>query len=570
MPRAALGFDPAGAMLDPLTRFLDHYYRRRPVNATFTGMHVYDSHLPDWSPDGLASLDAEMRALQVQLHEQYPAPNAARFYREDVDLLDAELIRAFCEIQLAENASGHGMRGNPALWTGEAVFAVISLMIREFGPLDDRIRAATARMNAIPEFLSHARDVLGDRPIPAAWTARALRDCEGAEILFTRGVQRWIASGRHAPASESLALASEAIAAIAFREFADWLRGRPLAAESTMACGATHLDLLLTRGHQSGRSRADLLAEARGRLDIECGVLDEKVREYAGTWAVVQVRLGENHPTPGEYLEAFEYKWRLCYRKVLDANVLTWPDWPISYVEIPPWTCDAAPYLYYLYYRSPAPLDPYDEYEYVVPPLPRGDPLPHLRAWNDSVIKLNHVVHHGGLGHHVQNWHAYHRATSRVGKIAAVDCANRIGMFCGGTMAEGWACYASELMEELGDLTPLERVSQQHSRVRMLARAVVDLAFHDGTLAFDDAVRVFVEKANMEPAAARAEVVKCSMFPGTAVMYWLGTQGILDLRERVREREGAAFSLKRFHDELLHYGSIPVPLAARLMTEGLA
>ena len=25
-----------------------------------------------------------------------------------------------------------------------------------------------------------------------------------------------------------------------------------------------------------------------------------------------------------------------------------------------------------------------------------------LRVNNDSVIKLNHVVHHGGIGHHVQ------------------------------------------------------------------------------------------------------------------------------------------------------------------------
>lgn len=557
-------------MIDPFSRFLDHYYRRRPVNATFTGMHVYDSSLPDWSPDGLTSLEAELRKLRAQLDESYPAPGSARSYRDDVDLLDADLIRAFCETQLSENASGHGMRGNPALWTGEAVFSVISLMIREFEPLDHRIRAATERMNAIPAFFGHARAVLGDRPIPSVWTARATRDCEGAEILFTSGVQLWMASGRHAPASETHALAGASNAVIAFREFSEWLHACPIAAESAMACGASHFDLLLARGHQSPRLRADLLVEARGRLDVECDRLAQMVREAAGTWEELLERLAENHPTSEEYLTAFEYKWRTCYRKVMDAKVVTWPEWPIRYVEIPPYTRESAPYFYYLYYRSPAPLDPYDEYEYVVPPLPLGDPVPHLRAWNHTAIKLNHVIHHGGVGHHLQNWHAYHRATSRVGKIAAVDCANRIGMFCGGTMAEGWACYALELMEELGGLSPLEQVSQQHSRVRMLARAVVDLAFHAGTLSVDDATRVFVERANMDAAVARAEVVKCSMFPGTALMYWLGTQGLLDLRERVRAREGESFSLKRFHDEVLRFGSIPVPLIARLMTEDVA
>ena len=557
-------------MIDAFSRFLDHYYRRRPVNATFTGMHVYDSSLPDWSPSGLVSLDAELRKLKGQVDEQYPAPESARDYRDDVDLLDAELIRAFCEIQLAENASGHGMRGNPALWTGEAVFSIIALMIREFASLDDRMRAANERMSAIPEFLSQARGILGDRPIPAAWTARALRDCEGADALFMHGVELWITSGRRAPANEALARSASVAAAAAFREFAVWLRARPIAPDTAMACGAALFDLLLRRGHQCARSPADLLADARAHLDGATSTLDAMVHETAGSWDHMQLQLAENHPPIEEYLGAFEHTWRICYRKAMEANLVTWPDWPITYEEIPEWTREAAPFLYYLYYRSPAPLDPYDEYVYVVPPLPAEDPTPHLQAWNNTVIKLNHVVHHGGLGHHVQNWNAYHRANSRVGKIAAVDCANRIGMFSGGTMAEGWACYATELMDELGALSPLERVAEQHSRVRMLARAVVDLSFHHGEMSVDEAARVFEERAHMTPAAALAEVVKCSMFPGTALMYWLGTQGILDLRARVREREGDRFSLKRFHDDLLHYGSIPVLLIARLMTEDVA
>src|ERR1044071_5943926 len=133
-------------MSDPLEQFVDHYYRRRPVNATFTGMHDYDAFLPDWSTSGLAALDDEMRQLVAQLDERYPKPEKASAYRDDPNLLDAELARGFCQIQLSENASGHGMRGNPALWTGEGVFSVISLMIREFGPVDDRVRSAISRM----------------------------------------------------------------------------------------------------------------------------------------------------------------------------------------------------------------------------------------------------------------------------------------------------------------------------------------------------------------------------------------------------------------------------------------
>ena len=93
-----------------------------------------------------------------------------------------------------------------------------------------------------------------------------------------------------------------------------------------------------------------------------------------------------------------------------------------------------------------------------------------LRATNDSVIKLNHVVHHGAIGHHVQNWHAF-RAESRIGQIAAVDCASRIALFCGGTMAEGWACYATDLMDEFGFLTPLEHFAERRPAADGRARA---------------------------------------------------------------------------------------------------
>ena len=69
----------------------------------------------------------------------------------------------------------------------------------------------------------------------------------------------------------------------------------------------------------------------------------------------------------------------------------------------------------------------------------------------------------------------------------------------------------------------------------------------------------------MAQAAAKAESVRNAMYPGTAVMYWLGTRGIHRLRAEMQAREGAAFSLRRFHDRVLSYGAIPVGLIARLM-----
>ena len=138
-------------------------------------------------------------------------------------------------------------------------------------------------------------------------------------------------------------------------------------------------------------------------------------------------------------------------------------------------------------------------------------------------------------------------------------------MFCGGTMAEGWACYATEIMESLGYLSPDERIAEHHTRVRLMTRAVVDLELHTGRMSFDDAVRFHVDTALLTPAAAHAEVTKCSMFPGTAMMYWLGLREFWRIRHAEESARGSRFVVKEFHDELLSFGSIPVPLVGRLL-----
>ena len=86
-------------------------------------------------------------------------------------------------------------------------------------------------------------------------------------------------------------------------------------------------------------------------------------------------------------------------------------------------------------------------------------------------------------------------------------------------------------------------------------------------MTFDQAVEFHVDHVRITPAAAQTAVVHCTMFPCTGVMSWLGAQGILDLRRELEAKRGPAFSLKRFHDELLGYGSIPVPLIAEMMTD---
>src|SRR5439155_18869582 len=76
-----------------LDDFFAAYYRRRPVNATFIGVHDHDDRLPDLSEPGVGDTVAEIATLRRRLRDLPPEPLTA------AEALDRRLAEAFLEIQ---------------------------------------------------------------------------------------------------------------------------------------------------------------------------------------------------------------------------------------------------------------------------------------------------------------------------------------------------------------------------------------------------------------------------------------------------------------------------------------
>lgn len=547
----------------PIDDFFAWFYRAHPVSATFIGVHEHDHRLPDWSEHGRGDHLASIHALRARL-DGLPAEPPTEGER-----LDRLLAASALEVMEWEAGAPQFAAGNPSAYTGEAVFGVIGLLLRPFAPLKVRVEAAVDRMRAIPAFLAQARANV--RRAPRAWSERAVRECEGAIALFERGLAVF---AREQAVEHPRWRQAAGTAAGAFREYRAHLSGDlEDAPDDGYACGPDALERLIRRGHWLPMSPSDVLALGREALSAAASRLASEAAALGiDDWREGLRRLSDHHPEPGRYYARFTEVWEEARAAAEAQGLVTWPDYPITYVPQPAWAREAAPSLYFLFYRAPAALDHLPMVEYLVPPvepeMPAEEQRRRLRATNDSVIKLNHVVHHGGLGHHVQNWYAYHRAASRIGRIAAVDCASRIALFCGGTMAEGWACYATDLMEEIGYLAPHERLAQAHTRLRMAARAVADVQLHTGAWTLGQTAAFYQEAAAMPAEAARAEAVKNSMFPGAALMYLTGNEAIHRLRAAMRARPG--FILREFHGRLLSYGSVPVPLIAREMLDARA
>ena len=546
-----------------LDDFFASFWRHRPVTATFAGVHQYDDRLPDYSDRGVGDALTDTETLLKRLAALPP---------EDMTVeqrLDRRAAEGFLRTQRWEYDSPHFRWENPSLYTGEAIFGVLGLLVPSDARDGERVEHAVARLRATLRLLADAQATVGQAP--AGWTERARRECAAALLLFGDGLDRLIAE--RGIARPELRAAAD-LAMRAFARFDAYLAAEVAPRPSDRyACGPEAYALLLREGHALGETAAQLEARALDHMaEAEASLAAGAGAVGAPDWHAALAQLADAHPTIEQFSGRFVEVWAAA-RTIAEAHdLLTIPDWPVRFEQQPAWVRPAAPSLYFIPYRSPAPFDRPPHGTSYIPSIEASDPAEQerrLRAVNDQVIKQNYVVHHAGIGHHAQNWYAM-RAASRIGQVAAVDCASRIAMLCGGTLAEGWASYVTDLMDEVGYLTPLESYAQRYARLRMSARTVVDVRLHDGRFSLEDATDFYRDRVGMAPAAARAEAVKNALFPATACMYLAGWDGIRRLGRAVKASEGSAFSLRRFHDRLLAFGSVPVSLIAAEMLDDAA
>jgi uncharacterized protein (DUF885 family) len=164
------------------------------------------------------------------------------------------------------------------------------------------------------------------------------------------------------------------------------------------------------------------------------------------------------------------------------------------------------------------------------------------------------VAHEAYPGHHLQLSVACN-IPSRVRRSSATS-----------VLVEGWAFYCEELMAEQSYYQDARcRVLQLKDVLWRASRVVIDVGLHTRGMTVDQAAAMLTEVARLEPPNARVEVLRYTRMPTQPMSYAVGRQAILDLRETIRRSRGDAFDLKRFHDELLSYGSIPIALIRNRM-----
>jgi uncharacterized protein (DUF885 family) len=160
-------------------------------------------------------------------------------------------------------------------------------------------------------------------------------------------------------------------------------------------------------------------------------------------------------------------------------------------------------------------------------------------------------------GHFVQFMHA-RRSPSKVGQL-----------FVSYAFSEGWAHYTEEMMWEagLGDGDAETHIGELVNALLRNVRLLSAIGMHTGTMTVAESEKMFLEQAYQDPGNARQQAARGTFDPGYG-NYTLGKLMIRKLREDWTATRGGRAAWQEFHDELLQYGSPPIPLVRRAMLGG--
>lgn len=556
------------AFADLSKRATDTWMQLSPVSATQIGDHRYDSELDDLSAAGQQKTVAAYKALLGELDKI----EVAKLGRENQ--VDAAILRNQLQSEIWNAEVLQSGKWDPQLYNGIAGSAIYGLMAREFAPLPERLKSATARMEKLPAIFAQARENLDPARVPKIHAETVAKQNKGILSIVDTFITPHIGELPQAD-QQRLQAAIDGLKK-AVDEQQTWL-DRTLVpnAKGDFRIGAEKYDQKLKFALSSSLSRQEIGERARAEL--------KRVREdmYGIAQTVLKDKPGAPEmpaqPTDEQQQKAIEAALELAYAdkpardKVVDDakaaleqstafvrehDLVTLPDAPVDIILMPEFQRGVA----VAYCDSPGPLDKNLKTFYAVSPIPddwndkQVDSF--LREYNSRMIHLL-SIHEGTPGHYLEGWHSAKFPST-------LRAVLRSGLF-----AEGWAVYTERMMQEQGYLNndPLFHLVQLKFYLRTISNAILDQGVHVDNWDREKAMHLMTHDAFQQESEAAGKWVRAQLTSAQLPTYFVGAQEHFDTRKAVQEKLGDKFNLKAYHDQVLSYGAPPVRFARQLMLD---
>jgi uncharacterized protein (DUF885 family) len=124
---------------------------------------------------------------------------------------------------------------------------------------------------------------------------------------------------------------------------------------------------------------------------------------------------------------------------------------------------------------------------------------------------------------------------------------------------EGWALYAEDLGRDAGFFQdPYQLYGHYQDEMLRAIRLVVDTGLHYKKWTRPQVVDFFHAHSGSDEVEVQSETDRYISWPAQALGYKIGQLTILALREKAKKELGEKFDIRKFHDEVLGAGALPM------------
>jgi uncharacterized protein (DUF885 family) len=534
------------------------YFKLGPTNATAAGLHQDDSLLEDYSRKGV---DEQVAALH-EFEKRIGAVDSKSL--DPSQAIDRELLLSSIRGSLLTLETIRPWEKNPDVYSSGISNSAYVIMSRRFAPPDDRLRSVIAREKLMPAVFDAARQNLKNPP--HIYTEIALEQLPGLISFFQNDVPAAFADAKDAGVKAEFARTNAAVIA-ALQSYEQWLKTDLLPrSNGDFRLGADTFSKKLLYDEMVDIPLDRLLEVGRANLQKNQDEFKRIAKELEPnkTAREVLAELDADHPAPDHLLQAFRDTFSGLIGFIRDKHIITIPS------ELRPTLQETPPFERATTFASmdtPGPFEKVATEAYFNVTLPAPGDTPEqiegrMAGFNVGTI-ISTAVHEAYPGHYVQFlWVG--SAPSKVRKLIGAS-----------SNAEGWAHYCEQMMLDEGFGQPgkgakdareskLIRLGQLQDALLRNARFIVGIEMHRGTMSFDQAVDFFVKEGYQSHEVGLVET-KRGTADATYLYYTLGKLEILKLREDVKRKEGAAFSLETFHNNFMKQGFPPIKIVRRVM-----
>ena len=540
-------------------RFVADLPNFSPVASTSIGDHSRDSDL-DQVDD--AARDA-LRGLLTSYQEELATIDRADLSR--ANQIDYELLQSDIASRLWALDELQEWAWTPLYYVSIAGNSVFSLVSRDFAPLEQRMTNVASRLEQLPRFLQQARDSIEPERVPKIHAESAVsRNLGLVSIIETMVIPEM---DKLTDATRTRLEAAIEVARDALADHQTWLEEELLPrAAGDFRIGAQLYDRKLAFALDSPLSRRDIVARAEAAYESVRNQMYEVSKEiYAADHpytafpdnpdeaykqAIIRAALEKAYqqlPPRDGIIELAREQMQQATDFVIENNIVTMPDEPIEITVMPEFRrCITIAFLV-----SPGPLDKGQPTFYEVSPIPQDwseeKVRSFLREYNVYSIQ-DLTIHEGVPGHYLQL-----ALSNRYPSVLR-------GVLQSGSMIEGWAVYAEQVMIDEGyqDNDPLQRLIMLKWNLRAITNAIIDSAIHVDGMTREDAMKLMVEGGFQEEREAAMKWLRAQLTSAQLSTYFVGYQEWIELRREIEQAWGDEFTLRRYHDQVLSYGSPPI------------